>query len=296
MMHTFYLLGAGASAGMVPLTRELKKTVVTRYRSFGMYPVERVEPDPVFERVIGDPTEGTDQITAALLRYLFPSAVHAMVLQQLSPPQNAPLADQYGLFLRAAKPSTFFNMNVDGLARRYCLGHYVLEPHGRIPPALVRSPRWDEVIDALLEFGFAAPQIPGVLLPQPEPITITSRAAYLAARPLFYAGRYFVIIGYSFGKSSQHDTFDDIETFEFFRELLRSTGKTVLVLSPEPGFVGFLCREAMRRSSVHELAVYWDHLSAAVSCVFRDSGLTDFASLSDMTSEVLYQYDRLCDK
>jgi hypothetical protein len=111
MMYTFYLLGAGASAGVVPLTRELKRAVVTRYRSFRMYPVERMEPDPVFERVIGDPTEGTDQITGALSRHLFPSAVHAMVLQQLALPQKAPLVDQYGLFLRAAKPSTFFNMN-----------------------------------------------------------------------------------------------------------------------------------------------------------------------------------------
>lgn len=85
MMYTFYLLGAGASAGVVPLTRELKKAVVTRYRAFGMYPGELMQPDPVFERVIGDPSEGTDIITAALLRHLFPSALHAMVLQQLAP-------------------------------------------------------------------------------------------------------------------------------------------------------------------------------------------------------------------
>lgn len=189
MMNTFYLLGAGASAGVVPLTRELKKAIITRYRSFGMYPVERMEPDPVFERVIGDPTEGTDLITAVLLRHLFPSAIHAMVLQQLAPPPTAPLVDQYSLFLLAAKPSTFFNMNVDGLARQYCLGHYVLEPHGRIPPALVRSPWWDRRIDALLEFGFTAPQIPGVLLPQSEPITITSRTDYSAARTLFHISR-----------------------------------------------------------------------------------------------------------
>lgn len=185
-------------------------------------------------------------------------------------------------------------MNVDGFARQYCLGHYVLEPHGRIPPALVHNSRWDELIDALLEIGFNAPQIPGVLLPQPEPITITSRAAYLAARTLFRSARFLVIIGYSFGKSPHCDIFDDVETFEFFRELLRSAGKTVLVLSPEPDFVGSLCREAMKATSVHELSVYWNHLSTAISLVLRDSH-RDFACLSGMTSEVLYQYDRLCD-
>ena len=296
MIYTFYLLGAGASVGIIPLTRELKKRIVMRYRAFGMYPVELMNPDPVFERVIGDSTEGTDPITAALLRHLFPSAVHAMVLQQLAPVPRSPLVDQYGLFLLAAKPSTFFNMNVDGLARQYCRGHYVLEPHGRIPPALVRSPRWDELIDILLEFGFTAPQIPGVLLPQPEPVTVTSRAAYSAARRLFSHGRYLVIIGYSFGKSPQFDTFDDVEAFEFFRELLRSSGKTVLILSPDPGFVGFLCREAMQCSSVHELPLYWDCLSAAISSVLRDSGQRDFSSLSGMTSEVLYRYDRLSEE
>ncbi len=261
-----------------------------------MYPVELMESDPVFERVIGDPTEGTDPITAALLRHLFPSAVHAMVLQQLAPPPRSQLVDQYGLFLLAAKPSTFFNMNVDGLAKQYGLGHYVLEPHGRVPAALVRSPRWDELIDILLEFGFPAPQIPGVLLPQPEPVAVTSRAAYSAARRLFSLGRYFVIIGYSFGKSPQLDTFDDVETFEFFRELLRHCDKTVLVLSPEPAFVGFLCREAMQRSSVHELPLYWDYLSATISSVLRDSGQGDFLSLSGMASEILYRYDQLCEQ
>lgn len=296
MIYTFYLLGAGASVGIIPLTHELKKRIVRRYRAFGMYPVELMGSDPVFERVIGDPTEDTDPITAALLRHLFPSAVHAIVLQQLAPVPRSPVADQYSLFLLAAKPSTFFNMNVDGLARQYCLGHYVLEPHGRIPPALVRSPRWDELINILLEFGFTAPQIPGVLLPQPEPVSVTSRAAYSVARRLFSRGRYLVIIGYSFGKSPQVDTFDDVETFEFFRELLRSSGKTVLVLSPNPAFVGFLCREAMQRSSVHELPLYWDCLSAAISSVLRDSGQRDFSSLSGMTSEILYRYDRLSEE
>jgi hypothetical protein len=296
MIYTFYLLGAGASVGIIPLTRELKKRIVMRYRGFGMYPVELMEPDPVFERVIGDPNEDTDPITAALLRHLFPSAVHAMVLQQLAPAPSPALADQYGLFLLAARPSTFFNMNVDGLATVHCPGHYVLEPHGRIPPALVHSPRWEELIDILLEFGFTAPQIPGVLMPQPEPVTITSRAAYSAARRLFSLGRYVVIIGYSFGKSPRLDAFDDVETFEFFRELLKNCNKTVLVLSPDPAFVGFLCREAMQRSSVHELPLYWDHLSAAVLSVLWDSGQRDFPCLSGMTSEVLYRYDQLCER
>jgi hypothetical protein len=293
--YTFYLLGAGASAGVIPLTRELKQAIITRYRSFGLYPGEPMEHDHVFERVIGDLTEGTDPITAASLSYLFPSAVHAIVLQQLAPQSKTPLVDQYSLLSLAANPSTFFNMNVDGLASRFCPGHYVLEPHGRIPPKLVRSSWWEAVIDSLLEFGFPAPQLPGVLLPQPEPRTITSRTAYSAGRTLFNTGRYLVVIGYSFGKSPRKDTFDDFETFEFFRELLRNGDKTVLVLSPDPGFVGFLCREAMRKDSVHELPVYWNHLSSAILCALGRCGCKCFASLSDMTSEILYQYDRLSD-
>jgi len=296
MIYTFYLLGAGASVGIIPLTRELKKRIVARYRGFGMYPTELMEPDPVFERVIGDPKEDTDPITADLLRHLFSSAVHAIVLQQLAPARRPQVVNQYGLFLLAAKPSTFFNMNVDGLATMYCSGHYVLEPHGRVLSALVHSSRWNELIDILLEFGFMPPKIPGVLLPQPEPATITSRAAYSAARRLFSFGQYVVIIGYSFGKSQQLDTFDDVETFEFFRELLKRCNKTVLVLSPDPAFVAFLCREAMQRNSVHELELYWDHLSAAVSSVLRDCGHSDFLRLPEMTSEVLYRYDQLCEE
>jgi len=184
-------------------------------------------------------------------------------------------------------------MNVDGIAATYCIGHYLLEPHGRVPTKLVRSPLWEELIDALLEFGFKAPEIPGLLLPQPEPIHITSHSAYLHAVSLFEAAKFVVFIGYSFGLF--RDSFDDFDTFEFFRDLLRRCPKEVLVLSPNPEFVGNAIEHASGQIKVHFLPLYWNHLYRAIKEIRYTYWTNSFTKLSNLTEEILYRHDELKD-
>lgn len=218
---SFYVLGAGASAGIVPMTAQLRENIVNRFISFGSFPAESFQHDDVFLRVIGHAKDYPDFYTSWKLQHLYPSAVHAMVINELTPPDYIEEAHAYEIFMLIKRPSTIFNMNVDGMAEMYCVGHYLLEPHGRVPVELVRSPFWDFYIDALLDYGFNVKEIPGLILPTPEPYHVTSTPAYSKAALLIKQARFVLFIGYSFGYFDKTQSFDDFETFEFFRELLR---------------------------------------------------------------------------
>src|SRR3954466_3636119 len=51
---TFYVLGAGASFGLVPTTAELRRIVKSRYSSVGSFPASKALRSEMYDRVIGD--------------------------------------------------------------------------------------------------------------------------------------------------------------------------------------------------------------------------------------------------
>jgi len=291
--YSFYVLGAGASAGIIPMTSELKSNSIDRFFQHGSFPVDPCPIDEIFQRVIGDPNEFADSYTAARLMRFYPSAVHAIIAKELASPVDTANFDAYKIFLLIKRPSTIFSMNVDGIASRYCIGHYLLEPHGRIPAKLVLAPWWDELIDALLEFGFKAPQIPGLLLPQPEPVYITSNLAYDKAIQLFQAAEFIVFIGYSFGFFREF--FDDLETFEFFRDLLRHNPKKVIFLSPNPEFIANAIEEATKIKA-NLLPLYWNHLCKAIKEVVAQYRCNSLIDLKNLMSIILYKHDEIKDR
>lgn len=295
---SFYILGAGASAGIVPMTAQLKANIVNRFLSFGSFPAESFENDDVFLRVIGPSCDYPDAFTSWKLEHLYPSAVHAMVIKELTPPDCIEEAHAYEIFLLIKRPSTIFNMNVDGLAEIYCIGHNLLEPHGRIPIELVRSPFWDWYIDALLDYGFSIREIPGLILPMPEPHHVTSVPAYSKAVSLLEKARFVVFIGYSFGYYNPTQTFDDFETFEFFRELLRhyrSHRKNILVISPNPEMVGGTIEQSLSSSNVCALPFYWNYLCRAMKESINKFRLRKFKDLKPLADKILYRHDQLVD-
>lgn len=291
--YNFYLLGAGASAGIIPRTQEVRNIIIPRYDEFGSYPVEPSSPDAVKDRIIGDSKNYADPLKAAKLRVLPSSAVHAMTTQVLALPELDISPPQYSVFSLAYRPSTICSMNVDGLAKRYCPSHIVLEPHGQVPSEIVQSPFWDQLIDDLLEFGFPTPKIPDLLLPQPEPKDITNRPDYNAAIKLFPKARCLTVIGYTFGQF--RSSIDDFETFEFFMELLRRYPKSVLVIDPHPGPVVAVIQNAVRQRTVYSIPVYWDHLSLAIVKVASNHQCWDPLRLTSLKSEILYRYKLLND-
>lgn len=294
--YSFYVLGAGASAGIVPMTAQLKKNIVDRFISFGSFPAETFEHDEIFLRVIGDSDNFENFLTSAKLKHLYPSAVHAMVIRELTRPKYIKEAHAYEIFLLIKKPSTIFNLNVDGLAEIYCLGHYLLEPHGRVPIDLVQSPFWEEYIDALLDFGFDIFEIPSLILPRPEPHHVTSQPVYSKATSLIKSARFVVFIGYSFGYFNKSNSFDDSETFEFFRDILRyykNHRKDILIISPSPEITGSAIEEAVRSLNVCTIPVYWNHLCQAIKETVYKYKLRQFRNLKPLIGKILYRHDQL---
>lgn len=297
--YSFYVLGAGASAGIVPMTAQLRKNIVNKFISFGSFPAETFKHDEIFLRVIGDSNNFNNIYTSAFLKHLYPSAVHAMVIKELTPPESVKEAHSYEFFLLIKRPSTIFNMNVDGLAEIYCIGHYLLEPHGRVPTDLVRSPFWDNYIDALLDYGFDIHEIPGLILPRPEPYHVTSQPAYFKATSLIKPARFVIFIGYSFRYFEQSESFDDFETFEFVRDLLRyyrNHKKDILVISPNPEMTGRGIEEAVCSLSVCTMPFYWNHLCKAIKETVFKYKLRQLDKLKPLIGKILYRHDQLKDK
>lgn len=295
---SFYVLGAGASAGIVPMTAQLRENIVNRFILFGSFPAESFQHDDVFLRVIGPSKDYPDMFTSWKLQHLYPSAVHAMVIKELTPPEYIEEAHAYEIFLLVKRPSTIFNLNVDGLAEIYCIGHFLLEPHGRVPIELVRSPFWDWYIDALLDYGFSVREIPGLILPMPEPYHVTSRPAYSKAALLLKKSRFVLFIGYSFGYFDPTQSFDDFETFEFFRELLRhyrSHRKNILVISPNPEMIGGAIEESICSSNVCIMPFYWNYLCRAIKESIYEFKLRKFNDLKPLIGKILYRHDQLVD-
>lgn len=296
---SFYVLGAGASAGIVPMTAQLRKNIINRFLSFGSFPADSFQHDDVFLRVIGHSKDFKNNYTSALLQHLYPSAVHAMVIKELTPPKSIKEAHAYEIFLFIKKPSTIFNMNVDGLAEVYCIGHYLLEPHGRVPVELVQSPFWDIYIDALLDFGFDIKEIPGLILPRHEPYYVTSQPAYSKATSLIKQARFVLFIGYSFGYFDRAQAFDDFETFEFFRDLLRhykNHKKDILIISPNPEMIGRAIEESICSQNVCIMPFYWNHLCKAIKETVFEYKLRQLDKLKPLIGKILYRHDQLKDK
>ena len=291
--HTFYVIGAGASAGIIPMTSQLRSSIVERYLSFGSFPLEIQDHDYVFQRIVGDPAITDAPNEYSMLMRLNSPAVHAMVAQELTPACFSRSIPQYEIFRSVKKPGTFFSLNVDGLLAQYCRGHVLLEPHGRIPVKVVRSPMWDEIIDALLMYGFKSPTIPGLLLPQPEPRTITSGDAYRKAIRLMPSAKFVVLIGYSFGLFQ--DLIDDFETFEFICELMKFYHKDIIVVDPRPDFISNSIEVATNCRPPTGLKVRWNHLARAIEEFKEKFPGTEFSSLAGSARKILYRHDELAD-
>lgn len=283
---SFCVLGAGVSARIIPRTQLLYDHIITIWKDFGFYPVEPSPSDAVKERIIGDRNSKDP-----LWDVLPPSGVHAIALQKLALKGPKTVPSEYSVFALASKPSIIFSMNIDGLAKRYCSGHIILEPHGQVPREIVSNPFWnDDVIDGCLEFGTPVPKIPGKpLLPQSELKDITNRSEYIQAIKLFPEAHYLVIIGYSFGKF--RNSIDDSETFEYFRELLRRYPKPVIVIDPYPHPIAAMIQEAIRQKEVYQIPAYWNHLSHAIVEIALSHGCCKASGLASLAPKILYRYN-----
>ena len=183
-------------------------------------------------------------------------------------------------------------MNIDSVARYFvsAWGHRLLEPHGAVQADVVRSDGWAELIEDAFIYEIDWQPFPDVLLPQPEPVTITQGLSYQAAIKLFPLSRIMTIIGYSFG--AFNGSYDDWETFNFLRDLLRYHPQELLVIDPEPGEVMENVQSAGNLNHPLSLPVNWNCLAEAMMELLPRG---EKMSRHDLYSHILYRHDELRD-
>ena len=153
LLHTFqkrsfYVLGAGASAGIVPMATQLNEKIITPFLDFGVFSTDSVKKDERTERIVNYYRNTRNLNTLSEKSGYFPWFVQE-ILDSLSPgfvvarsfyelsvgrtqlEGNGIKCSNYDVFQLVARPPIFFNMNLDNLARdtlnKY---HIVLQPHG----------------------------------------------------------------------------------------------------------------------------------------------------------------------
>lgn len=256
---SFYVLGAGASVPHVSTTDQLSERILQAFLEGGIFQTEPIERDIVSSRVIRDPKYWNDPLRWELIQRLPPSYVIGKLPELLSTRAGVPVAN-YEVFNLAAKPSTIFNMNVDGLASRICNGHRVLETHGRSPSSeLLERTGWKTYTEAILEFpGLPPLLVPGLVLPGPEPADVLGRAEYRTAERLLRAARYVSLVGYSFGGM------DDIHTYAFLASKISRSHEAIIVISLDPYEVMYRLSDALKSTRVYGIFAHWEYLARAV--------------------------------
>lgn len=273
--HAFFILGAGASYGLVPFTGELKDTIVREHLANGSFEAHKVQLPQEAQRIVGDlsnyfePNElnGNAQIANELLQRLHPSAVMAITARELAARRQHIPPDSYAVFGLASRKLTILNYNTDGLANRYCANHILIHPHGTLPASTVRGKLWSEIVEDCLKWGVPCPVIPDVVFPGREPKEVSLRKEFKFAEQRYLNSEVVVIVGYSFG--NYDGVLDDWVSYEKLIWFFRKRPLPILLIGPD-------CHELQLRleldlhRKVHRLTANWQHLSA---CLIEESRL-----------------------
>lgn len=300
----FYILGAGASAGLVPFTRQLRESVREAFWSIGMYPASCCQRTTLFDRVIGEP-----QVTSLwdrqelILQHIAPAVLDLLVQREFSYPLDSVIPPQYRLLQQVAAPGAFFNFNLDGMGRAFlATRHRVFEPHGVIDREWTEASNFPELLEIALDMQL--PHLRPKVLPGPEPLTITGTDPYHRARRWLRQAPAVIILGYSFGKVVGSPSLkrcgtglDDAESFEYVAEHLLATPCPVLVVSPDPSELTGLLEERLHSLRVVPVPLYWDRFAKAAMSVFRPSVFTaQWGRREDQISELERAYVQELDK
>lgn len=260
---SFYILGAGASANIIPLTNQQGSKIVKYHRDFGVYSASEIEIDSVAKKLLGNAYYSDNDLEKEIINRIPSGAIKAISYQLMSARKDISPPSQYIVFNFKRYRSVIFNFNVDGLANRFCNKHLVLNAHGMLDPDLVHSQDWNNFIEFCLLYHINISGIPGVLLPEKEPVGITETESYKLASRVYPYTRFVVLIGYSFGMNGFD--LDDWQSYEFFIRLFRLNNKPIIIISPNGGDrIAYLLCEDLKRDNIYVVSACWNYLASAI--------------------------------
>ena len=285
----FYVLGAGTSAGLVPFTSDTRKYIREQYSQIGIYPIDSNGMHlPFHERGIRPTKTSGYDIYDILLEHipletstLLAQKAWARTLDGLPPPQ-------YLIFQRGS-PGVYFNFNVDGLASHYLRPRSIVyEPHGSVDRLLTMDLGFSDRLEMSLDVALRPNR--SLILPGPEPTSVTRLRSYKEAACYIRRGRDVIILGYSFGTFKGR--MDDSESFEYLIDHLARVRSRVFVVSPDPGPIATAIEDRLRTNCVLPVHLYWDVFSTVSTRMTEPAGtLSDLLPRSTFEALVSF-YER----
>lgn len=144
--QNFYIIGAGVSG--IGKYDEISKYIFSRQKEIGIYPATKCREDDVSQRIYQKEEVVNSDLIANFKHTHTPLyRIHALGLQCLAPKIYKEPAYQYLVF-RLFPKSTIFNLNIDGLADKYCKNfHDILHPHSKTLPEILHSKTFNTFIN-----------------------------------------------------------------------------------------------------------------------------------------------------
>lgn len=291
--NTFYILGAGASAGIVPTTPEMRPGIKEAVRRLRSWPVASYPPTEAWQRAVGKNDTSTfcgpsgPEFGEILLAHVGPVGQDLLVQKALVAGELRGV-NQYSV-LRLVPKSLIFSFNLDGLAKKYCSDrHIVLTPHGDLDMQYLSPDVFPDLFEYWIDSDRPLPNTRTKTLLQPEPKTLTATTPYRIAALLLPLAPSVIVVGYSFSKR------DDAESFEFFVDLLRRSPRPVFVIDRNPWEVAGSLNEAIRLHVATPVQADWRVLAANLWHVARTERSNTMDQISDEIHQKVYEvYHRL---
>jgi len=283
-----YILGAGASFGLAPLTSQMSADYKKEHpRVWFVNGRESIEHDEMFKRIIGHINNDNKDI---FLKNMSKVELPLLFQRRLVISPKKCICPQYQIFNIIALPRILFNFNLDGLASYYC-GNlpWGLNAHGTIDRKSVENTeKYKNNLIKAAEFNIGPRDNLNKVLPGQEPKYITNKACYKKVQEIFPNIRYVVIIGYSFARFE--GKYDDIESLLFFIDLLKRYPKPVFIVDPYPTEITELFQNETKSYSVFPIPAFWDKLSSAIFKIGIRNNCLDLNRLGKKLNEIIDLY------
>ena len=266
-----YILGAGASAGEVPMTEPLMRDPAAQFIRSGSFSAEIPKHSRLGKRLVAAGSRltgndifpgrelrpGTDECPIREIAVRMPDSFGEYRLRHLlaAARHNGRISANYAVF-RRFKPGTIANYNHDGLATDICGDvHHVIDIHGSVHPGYGSKEFGAWVYEAR---HYSLPVIPDdLLMCVPErfgdPVLQMRLLKTVLSAPDFLA-----VIGFSFGD-------DDAVSSDFYTRALRHFQGAVYVIDPKPCRVAEMLAERLKSNQVYSIPAYWNVLTRALT-------------------------------
>jgi hypothetical protein len=259
--RTFYILGAGTSFGLAPTTSEARRLIRDRYSAIGIYPATAQPVSALHPRIATHDNSMKYGLPDLLLENSPSSTLELLAQKEWSPALDPVAPPQYAVLRKVGAPGIFFSFNLDGLAAFYLRNlHVVFEPHGTVDRSLTQDSGFAQRLEWSLDISL--PSLRPKVLPGPEPRFITSRRAYLDARPYVQTAPAIIILGYSFG--TFRGRMDDTESFEYLIDNQSKARCPIFIVSPDPEPIVASLQDRLRDKRVIPMSLYWHHFSTVL--------------------------------